>query len=89
MPIIAKRGEGVFWTDSRDGRRRRHRQRHQQRQRHARAQSQRSDGNGNRIIDVMLEQIDAAMADNISRGNGKTPAALESRYGLNRAAGAC
>ncbi len=51
-------------------------------------QTQRSDGNGNRIIDVMIEQIDAAMADNISRGNGKTPAALESRYGLNRAAGA-
>ena len=51
-------------------------------------QNQRSDGNGNRIIDVMIEQIDAAMADNISRGNGKTPAALESRYGLSRAAGA-
>lgn len=51
-------------------------------------QTQRSDANGNRIIDVMIEQIDAAMADNISRGNGKTPAALESRYGLNRAAGA-
>jgi hypothetical protein len=50
-------------------------------------QTQRGDANGNRIIDVMLEQIDAAMADNISRGNGKTPAALESRYGLNRAAG--
>lgn len=51
-------------------------------------QTQRGDANGNRIIDVMIEQIDAAMADNISRGNGKTPAALESRYGLNRAAGA-
>lgn len=51
-------------------------------------QSQRSDGNGNRIIDVMIEQMDAAMADKINRGDGKTPAALESRYGLNRAAGA-
>ena len=88
VPIIAKRGEGVFTPgqmqamgsvtvnviNNAAGTRA--------------TQSQRSDGNGNRIIDVMLEQIDAAMADNISRGNGKTPAALESRYGLNRAAGA-
>jgi lambda family phage tail tape measure protein len=89
VPIIAKRGEGVFTPgqmqamgggsvtvnviNNASGTRA--------------TQTQRSDGNGNRIIDVMLEQIDAAMADNISRGNGKTPAALESRYGLNRAAG--
>lgn len=51
-------------------------------------QTQRSDGNGNRIIDVMIEQIDAAMADNVTRGNGRLPAAMESRYGLSRAAGA-
>ena len=91
VPILAKRGEGVFTEgqmqamggganvvvnviNNVSG---------------ARAtQTQRNDGNGNRIIDVFLEQVDAAMADNISRGNGKTPAAMESRYGLSRAAGA-
>ena len=48
---------------------------------------QRTDGQGNRIIDVMIEQVKAAIAGDISRGAGPIPAALGSTYGLNRAPG--
>jgi len=50
--------------------------------------SERSDGNGGRIIDVMIEQIKGAIASDISRGDGSIPAAMSRTYGLNRAAGA-
>ena len=48
---------------------------------------QRDDG-GKRIIDVMVEQIKASVAGDISRGNGAVPSAIERTYGLNRTAGA-
>lgn len=50
--------------------------------------NQRSDGNGGRIIDVMVEQVKAAIAGDISRGTGPIPSALSSAYGMNRVAGA-
>jgi lambda family phage tail tape measure protein len=43
---------------------------------------------GNRIIDVMIEQVKGAIAGDIARGAGPIPGALSSTYGLNRVAGA-
>ena len=36
-------------------------------------------------IDVMLDQLDDAMADRIANGSGSTSRALEGRYGLRTA----
>ena len=49
---------------------------------------ERQDGNGNRIIDVVIEQVKASIASDISRGVGTVTSALERTYGANRAAGA-
>lgn len=49
---------------------------------------ERSDGNGGRIIEVLVEQLQGAIAGNITRGAGPIPAAMSSTYGLNRVAGA-
>lgn len=55
----------------------------------AKATSQeRQDSNGNRIIDVFIEQVKASIAGDISRGVGTVTSALERTYGANRAAGA-
>lgn len=51
-------------------------------------QRERQDGQGNRIIDVMIEQVKRAVAGDIARGGGAIPSAMESAYGLNRGAGA-
>lgn len=48
---------------------------------------ERSDG-GNRIIDVVIEQVKSSIAGDISRGAGPIPGALAGTYGLNRVAGA-
>lgn len=47
-----------------------------------------NDGQGNRVIEIMVEQIKGAIAGDISRGDGAIPTALASTYGLNRTAGA-
>lgn len=49
---------------------------------------ERQDGNGQRIIDVVIEQVKASIAADISRGVGTVTSALERTYGANRAAGA-
>lgn len=49
--------------------------------------TQRQDG-GQTIIDVVVSQVRAAIAGDISRGSGEVPAALAGTYGLNRVAGA-
>lgn len=49
---------------------------------------ERQDSSGNRIIDVMIEQVKASIAADISRGVGTVTSALERTYGANRAAGA-
>ena len=51
-------------------------------------QTERPDGRGGKIIDVLIEQVEAKLAGNISTGSGPVPAALQSSYGLNRTAGA-
>lgn len=43
---------------------------------------------GNRIIDVMIEQVKSSIAGDIARGAGPIPGALSGTYGLNRVAGA-
>ncbi len=48
----------------------------------------RSDGKGGSIIDIFIERARGAIASDIMRGNGSVPAAMESVYGLSRAAGA-
>jgi hypothetical protein len=48
----------------------------------------RSDGKGGSIIDVFIDQVRGAIASDISLGSGPVPAAMQSSYGLNRAAGA-
>lgn len=42
----------------------------------------------NRILDVLIEQVDAYMAGGVTRGSSKTASAIQSTYGLSRAAGA-
>jgi len=49
---------------------------------------ERTDNNGNRVIDVMIEQVKSAIAADITRGTGVVTSALERTYGANRAAGA-
>lgn len=49
---------------------------------------ERQDSQGNRIIEVMIEQVKASIAADISRGVGTVTNALERTYGANRAAGA-
>lgn len=51
-------------------------------------QTERQDGRGGKIIDVLIEQVEARLAGNISTGNGPVPAALQASYGINRTAGA-
>lgn len=50
--------------------------------------TERRDNNGGRIIEVMIEQVKASIAADISRGVGTVPSALERTYGANRTAGA-
>ncbi len=47
----------------------------------------RRDGNGNLTLDIMIEQVEGRIARNVGRGEGIAPT-LERRYGLNPAAGA-
>lgn len=49
-------------------------------------QNKRNDGNGNEIIDVFVEQIEAKLASSIASGSGPVPTAMQNTYGLNRAA---
>ena len=49
---------------------------------------ERQDSNGQRVIDVMIEQVKASIAADISRGVGTVTSALERTYGANRTAGA-
>jgi phage-related minor tail protein len=49
---------------------------------------ERQGADGSRIIDVMIEQVKASIAADISRGTGTVTSALERTYGANRAAGA-
>lgn len=51
-------------------------------------QQTRSDGNGGKIIDVLIEQVKGAIAGDIARGSGPVSGALAATYGLNRVAGA-
>jgi hypothetical protein len=50
--------------------------------------AQRNEGGVN-ILDVFVERIKSAVAQDISDGRGAIPSALSNSYGLNRAAGAC
>lgn len=50
--------------------------------------TERQDGNGNSIIDVMIEKVKGSIASDISAGRGAIPGALAGTYGLNRVAGA-
>lgn len=43
---------------------------------------------GSRIVEVLIEQVEATLAGKISRGTGPVAGALQRTYGLNRAAGA-
>jgi len=49
--------------------------------------AQRDEG-GRRVIEVMVESVKGAIAQDITGGGGAVSAALERTYGLNRAAGA-
>jgi hypothetical protein len=46
------------------------------------------DGSGNRIVEVMIDQVKGAIARDISNGDGVVPTAMSRAYGLNRVAGA-
>ena len=48
--------------------------------------SERTDGGGNRIIDVLIEQVTSRLGQDINRGKGLDPV-LRSRYSLNSAWG--
>jgi hypothetical protein len=43
---------------------------------------------GESVLDVFVERVKSAIAGDIARGSGAVPSALESTYGMNRAAGA-
>lgn len=47
----------------------------------------RSEG-GNRVVDIMIEQVKNSIAGDIARGAGSLPSVLERTYGVNRVAGA-
>lgn len=49
---------------------------------------QSQDSDGNLSIDVIIEQLEGAMARGVSRGDGTLAGAIEKTYGLNRTAGA-
>ncbi len=49
--------------------------------------SSRTDAMGNTVIDVLVERVEAGMAQRVARGGGMAPV-LERRYGLNPAMGA-
>ena len=51
-------------------------------------QVQRRDDGGQQVIDVFVEQVKQSVAVDLATGSGAVPRALESTYGLNRAAGA-
>lgn len=53
----------------------------------ARVQEQQTPDGGSRI-DVIVEQVSAAIAGQIAGGTGPMPRAMESQYGLNRSRGA-
>lgn len=95
IPIIAKRGEGVFTPE--------------QMKRLAPAGggnaitfapqinivnktsqqvSATTQQNSSGGFDIILEQVEAGIARNVSRGNGALAGVMENTYGLNRAAGA-
>lgn len=48
-------------------------------------QEERPAAGGGRIVDVMIEQIDAALSERIASGRGMLPDALAGTYGLGRA----
>lgn len=50
-------------------------------------QARRTGSGGEQIIDVFVEQITNKLAGDIHMGKGPLPAAIERRYGVNRAAG--
>lgn len=50
-------------------------------------QSRRNEGNL-QILDIFVDRVKSAIAGDIADGRGSVPAALQSSYGLNRAAGA-
>lgn len=49
--------------------------------------NERTEG-GNKIIDIMIDQVKNSIAGDISRGAGPIPGAMQQSYGLNRVAGA-
>lgn len=49
---------------------------------------ERTGAGGARIIDVMIDQLQARIASDIARGSGPVPAAIAGTFGLNRVAGA-
>lgn len=49
---------------------------------------ERTDSSGARVVDVLIEQVQGAIAGDIARGAGPVPSALAATYGLNRVAGA-
>lgn len=49
---------------------------------------ERSDTQGNRMVEVMIEQAESRIAGNIARGAGPVTQAISGTFGLNRAAGA-
>lgn len=49
---------------------------------------ERSDGRGNKIIDVLIEQVKSSLTGDVLSGNGSFPSAMERSYGLGRQAGA-
>ena len=48
----------------------------------------RSDGNGGNIIDVMIDQIDSALAGRVTQGSGALSGAIQTTFGANRVSGA-
>jgi hypothetical protein len=50
-------------------------------------QVQQRQSGGQNILDIYIEKIRGAVAQDISRGSGPIPAAMEATYGMNRAAG--
>lgn len=54
----------------------------------ARETGRSQDSSGNMSIDVLFEQMDAALGQKISDGNSSIGAAIQSTYGVSRAAGA-
>ena len=51
------------------------------------AASERTDQNGNRFIEVIIDQIDQKLASNMVQGRGALTNAVQATYALNRSAG--